>query len=176
MEIVRIAGIDPGLRNTGYGVVNYNLEDNSIWVSNCGLIKTPAKFKGIDAILYMRDELDEIASRECFQESDHIIIEMPAAIYSAKFSSGALLPVACIAGCAFKTFDKEKIIPVYPTVWNSSRKKEKTQENIEKDLGSHETWLYDDIPKAKSQFNHIIDAVGMALWYMKVNYLEYSEG
>lgn len=172
MEIVRIAGIDPGLRFTGYGIVNYDSEKNEIWVSNCGLIKTPAKIKGIDAILHMRDQLDEVAKRECFDACDHVVIEMPAAIYSKTFSSGALLPVACVAGCAFKTFDKEKIIPVYPAVWNEHKKKDKTRALTEEIVGDYESWLYDDMPKAKPQFEHIIDAVSMALWYMKMNYLE----
>jgi Holliday junction resolvasome RuvABC endonuclease subunit len=172
MEMTRIAGIDPGLRFTGFGIVNYDHEKDEIWVSNCGLVKTPAKFKGIDAIFYMRDQIDEVSKRECFEACNHIVIEMPAAIYSNTFSSGSLLPVACIAGCAFQTFDKEKIIPVYPTVWNKSKKKEKTKALTEEILGIHEEWLYDEMPKAKPQLEHIIDAVGMALWYMKLNYFE----
>lgn len=172
MEIVRIAGIDPGLRFTGYGIVNFDNEKKEIWVSNCGLIKTPAKIKGIDAILHMRDELDEVSKRECFDACNHIVIEMPAAIYSKNFSAGSLLPVACIAGCAFKSFDKEKIVPVYPSVWNERKKKDKTRDITEKIVGHYENWLYDDMPKAKGQFEHIIDAVSMSLWYMKLNYLE----
>jgi len=172
MEIVRIAGIDPGLRFTGYGLVNLDTEKNELWVSNCGLIKTPAKIKGLDAILHMRDQVDELEKRACFQECDYIIIEMPAAIYSKTFSSGAMLPIACVAGCAFKTFDKEKIIPVYPSVWNQRKKKDKTRELTEEIVGKYEDWLYDDMPKARIQFEHIIDAVSMALWYMKLNFLD----
>lgn len=172
MEIVRIAGIDPGLRFTGFGLVNYNAESNEIWVSNCGVLKTPKALKGIDAILYMRDQIEELEKRECFQEADHIVIELPAAIYSKNFSSGALLPVACISGCAFSTFDKEKIIPVYPAVWNESKKKDKTRSITEEMVGSHMDWLYDEMPKAKPQFEHIIDAVSMSLWYMRMNYLD----
>lgn len=172
MEIVRIAGIDPGLRFTGYGIVNFDLEKDEIWVTHCGLIKTPAKIKGIDAILHMRDELDELEEKECFESCDNIVIEMPAAIYSKKFSSGALLPVACVAGCAFKTFDKEKIVPVYPAVWNERKKKEKTKILTEEVVGSYDTWDYDYMPKAKAQFEHIVDAVSMALWYMRLNYLQ----
>lgn len=172
MEIVRIAGIDPGLRFTGFGVVNYNNETNEIWVSNCGVLKTPQAIKGIEAILYMRDRIEEIEKRDCFQSCDHIVIEMPAAIYSKNFSSGALLPVACISGCAFSIFDKDKIVPVYPSVWNETRKKDKTRAITEKIVGNHTDWNYDEMPKAKPQFEHIIDAVSMALWYMRMNYLE----
>lgn len=172
MEVVKIAGVDPGLRFTGYGSVNYNTETNEIWVDNCGLLKTPAKFKGIDAILYMRDQLKEISSKECFSKSDHIVVEMPAAIYSKSFSSGSLLPVAAISGCVFSLLDPKKIIPVYPAVWNEHKRKEKTKILTEETLGSHENWSYESIPKAKGQFEHIIDAVSMALWYMRLNYLE----
>lgn len=172
MEIVKVMGIDPGLRFTGYGSVNYNTETNEIWVDNCGLLKTPAKIKGIDAILHMRDELKELSSHEGFDKSDYIVIEMPAAIYSKTFSSGAMLPVAAVAGCAFSFMDKEKIIPVYPAVWNEHKRKEKTKSLTEEILGDHDGWEYDYKPKAKGQFEHIIDSVSMALWYMRLNYLE----
>jgi hypothetical protein len=172
MEIVRIAGIDPGLRFTGYGVVNLNTETNKIWVSNAGLVKTPQKHKGLDAILYMRNLINEISCRECFDSCDHIIVEIPAAIYSKNFSSGAMIPVSVVAGCIIQAFDSEKVIPVYPRIWNKSRKKEKTKEFIEELVGPVDDWNYDDMPKAKSQLEHIIDAVGMACWYTDLNYLE----
>lgn len=172
MEVVRIAGIDPGLRFTGYGIVNYNGETDEIWVSNCGVAKTPAKIKGIDAILNMQDSIAEILNRECFIHSDHYVVEIPAAIYSKTFSSGALIPVAAVAGGILMMVERDKAIPVYPTVWNQKKKKEVTRELTEEMVGNHESWLYDDMPKAKGQFEHIIDAVSMALWYMKLNYLE----
>jgi len=172
MEVVRIAGIDPGLRFTGYGVVNYNGETNEIWVSNCGVAKTPPKIKGIDAILDMQDRVSEILNRDCFIESDHCVVEIPAAIYSKTFSAGALIPVAAVAGGILMMVERDRVIPVYPTVWNESKKKEKTRKITEEMVGNYENWLYDDMPKAKGQFEHIIDAVSMALWYMRLNYLE----
>lgn len=175
MEIVRIAGIDPGLRFTGYGIVNFNTETNEIWVSNAGLVKTPQKHKGLDAILFMRDKIKEISGRECFDACDHIIVEIPAAIYSKNFSSGAMIPVSVVAGCIIQSFDHQKVIPVYPRIWNQSRKKEKTKETTEELVGVCEEWNYDDMPKAKPQMEHIIDAVGMACWYLKLNYIEGSD-
>ena len=172
MEIVRVAGIDPGLRFTGYGVVNLNTETNEIWVSNAGLMKTPQKYKGLDAILVMRDNINELAKLDCFDACDHIILEIPAAIFSKTFSSGAMIPVSVVAGCVLQAFDRAKIIPVYPRVWNKSRKKDKTKEIVEGLVGCCDDWDYDEMPKAKSQMEHIIDAVGMACWYTTLNYLE----
>lgn len=172
MELVRIAGFDPGLRFCGFAVVNYEAEKNEIWVSNAGILKTPVAYKGLDALLYMIDEIKRIAERPCFHECDHIVIEMPAAIYSKSFSAGAIMPVAGVAGAAMSIFEKEKIIPAYPSTWNEAKRKEKTRKITEELLGSYEDWLYDDAPKAASQFEHIIDAASMALWAMRKNYLE----
>ena len=172
MEIVRILGIDPGLRFTGYGIVNYDTEKNEIWTTHCGLIKTPQKIKGISAILYMIEKIEELSLNEFIGDCDKIVIEMPAAVYSAKFSSGALLPVAAVAGGSFSIFDSEKLVPVYPSVWNQRMKKEKTKAITESILGETDTWTYDYKPKAKPQFEHIVDGISMALWYMKLNYIE----
>lgn len=178
METVRIAGIDPGLRFTGYGIVNYDTDTNEIWASNCGIVKNKSSqyIKGLDAVLHMRQLLSELTARECFSECDKIIIECPAAIYSKNFSSGGLLPVATIAGCLLALFPAEKTLPVYPSTWNSRKKKDVTHAITEEFVGSHEDWNYDFLPKAQGQFEHIIDAVSMALWYMKLNYLEEPEG
>lgn len=172
MEVVRIAGIDPGLRHTGYGVVNYNTETNEIWVSNAGLIATPQKIKGLDAILYMRDRIKELSERECFEACDHIIVEVPAAIYSKTFSAGAMIPVSVVAGCILQAFNFEYTIPVYPKGWNKGKKKEKTREMIEGLVGVAEEWNFDDGMPSKSRLEHIVDGVGMACWYMDLNYLQ----
>lgn len=172
MEIVKILGVDPGLRFTGYGLVNYDTEKNEIWASNCGVLKTPQAVKGLDAIIWMMDAISEMSEKECFENCDNVVVEIPAAIYSNKFSSGSLLPVAVVAGSALKTFEDRKIIPVYPTVWNSGKRKDKTRVLTEDILGVYDEWDYNYKPKAKPQFEHIIDAVSMALWYMRLNYIE----
>lgn len=174
MEIVRIAGIDPGLRFTGYGVVNFDTEKNEIWTSNCGVVKNRGSqyVKGLDAIMHMKGLLKDLSEKECFAACDSIIIEVPAAVYSKNFSSGALVPVAVISGVLLNLFDYGEVIPVYPTVWNRRRKKEVSQAKTQEVLGSYEEWNYDNMPKAKPQFEHIIDAVGMALWYLQTQYIE----
>jgi hypothetical protein len=172
MEVVRIAGIDPGLRFTGYAMINYDTETNQIITSNCGLVKTPVAFKGLDAVFYMMKELQDLNIRLEFNKCDHVIVEIPAAIYGAKFSAGALLPVSSIAGSCCTIFDIEKVTPVYPGVWNKRRKKEVTQKQTESILGEIDSWNYDYKPKAKSQMEHIVDAVSLALWYMQLNYIE----
>lgn len=172
MEIIKIAGIDPGLRFTGFGIINYDTEKQEIWVSNCGVCKVSQSIKGIDAILEMQSKVEEISERECFIDCDHILIEIPAAIYSKTFSSGALIPMAVVAGGILTMFKKEKIVPIYPVIWNQGRGKKKVLKNTEEHLGSHEEWLYDDVPRGKGQYEHIVDAISMAFWYLKLNYFE----
>ena len=174
MEIVRIAGIDPGLRFTGYGIVNYDTEKNEIWTSNCGVIKNRSSqyLKGLDAIMHMKDLITDLSCQDCFTDCDKIIVEVPAAIYSKNFSSGSLIPVGVISGVIISSFRDREVIPVYPSVWNSKRKKEVTHSNTQEVLGSYEEWNYDKRPKAKPQFEHIMDAISMGLWYVRINYIE----
>lgn len=172
MEIIKIVGIDPGLRFTGYSMVSYNTEDNTISTSNCGVLKTPSAFKGLDAVFYMLKELKALNERLNFDHCDHTIVEIPAAIYGAKFSAGALMPVSSVAGGCCVIFDIEKVIPVYPSVWNKRKKKDVTKKETENILGDADSWNYDYKPKAKSQMEHIIDSASLALWYLQLNYIE----
>src|SRR5690606_39675094 len=98
MEIIRVAGIDPGLRTTGYGIVNYHLEKNEVWASNCGIVRTPDKLKGLEAIIYMIEEMREISKRERFESCSNVVVEFPAAFNNRKCSGGAITPLAAVSG------------------------------------------------------------------------------
>lgn len=174
MEIVRIAGIDPGLRFCGYGIINYNTETNEIFTSNCGLLKNKCSrdLKGLDAIMHMKSLIQNLKDDYSFSDCDSVVVEVPAAIYSKNFSSGSLIPVGVIAGILMGTLQDSNVIPVYPSVWNSSKKKDVTRREVESVLGPYNEWNYDVVPTAKPQFEHIIDAISMAFWYLKSFYMD----
>ena len=144
-----------------------------MWVTNCGLVKTPVRFKGIDAIMYMIEQMREVAKRECFVDCSHVVVEFPATFYNPKFSGGAITPVAAISGACMTLFQDEtnkKILPVYPSVWNGRKKKATTAGRIKDLLGEPKEWDYDDNPTREADFEHVIDAVGMAYWLAARDY------
>lgn len=174
MEVIRVAGFDPGLRFSGYGIVTFNTDTCEFGTEACGVLKNKSstQIKGLDALMNMRDLVYELSQIEAYKTVDNTVVEVPAAVYNKNFSSGGLLPAATIAGSALMAFAETEVIPVYPTVWNSRRKKEVTAKMVEAQLGECDTWNYHICPKAKGQFEHIIDAVGMALWYLRLQYLD----
>jgi hypothetical protein len=150
-----------------------------VWASNCGLVKTPQRFKGVDAILYMLEGMKEISKRACFLDCHKVVVEFPAVFYNPKFSGGAITPVAGVSGACMILFqhdDTTKVLPVYPTVWNGGKKKKTTAKLIEQIIGAPEEWQYDDNPTKTADFEHIIDAVGMAYWLMQRDYFERDGG
>ncbi len=149
-----------------------------MWASNCGVVLTPQRFKGVDAILYMIDSMREISQRKCFDECSRIVVEFPAAFYSAKFSGGSMTPVAAISGACMVLFQNntsDRIVPLYPAVWNGGKKKVSSTKIIQELIGSTSEWEYDDLPRKESDYEHIIDAVGMSYYLMKRDYFEREE-
>lgn len=175
--IIKILGIDASLRTTGFGIIKYDTVENEIWTADCGVIQTPVKFKGTDAIKYMIEALYEL--NFMLKERDHTVIESPAAAYFATgFSSSGLIPVAHIAGAAAVIFGSEdnkfltdKITLVRPTEWNKARKKEKTAEKMVEILGPVDEWAFCKRPKTDSKLEHLIDAIAMAFWYLEKEHL-----
>lgn len=123
----------------------------------------------------MTAQIEQVSERECFKACNKILIEFPAAIYGGKFSGGALMPVAGIGGAASVLFNnekKDKVILAYPTQWNGRKKKATTAKMITDTLGQPTEWEFDDIPKREVDFEHVIDAAGMAYWLMERDYFE----
>lgn len=117
----------------------------------------------------------DIAQRECFDQCSRVVVEFPASFYNPKFSGGALTPVAAVSGACMVLFQnegKEKVLPVYPTVWNGGKKKVKTAAIIMDAIGNPKEWEFDDNPTREADFEHIIDGVGMAYWLMQRDYFE----
>ena len=121
----------------------------------------------------MIENMKEVAKRECFEDCNHVVVEFPAAFYNPKFSGGAITPVAAISGACMVLFQDDtnkKILPVYPTVWNGGKKKATTLKRIADIMGDPKEWEYDDIPTREADFEHIIDAIGMAYWLTARDY------
>jgi hypothetical protein len=125
----------------------------------------------------MLEHMTEISKRACFIDCARVVVEFPAAFYNPKFSSGAITPVAGISGGCMVLFQNEenRVLPVYPAVWNGGKKKKTTAKLIEEIIGSPQEWEYDDNPTKTADFEHIIDAVGMAYWLMQRDYFEREE-
>jgi hypothetical protein len=85
------------------------------------------------------------------------------------------MPVAGIGGAASVLFNnekKDKVILAYPTQWNGRKKKATTAQIIIDTLGKPTEWEFDDIPKREVDFEHVIDAAGMAYWLMERDFFE----
>ena len=123
----------------------------------------------------MIEKMREVSERDCFSQCVKIVVEFPAAFYNPKFSSGALTPLAAVSGACMSMFQddtRKKVLPVYPTVWNGGKKKEKMSELIQELIGAYSEWEFDDTPTREADFEHVIDAVGMAYWLSDKEYFE----
>lgn len=182
MEIVKVLGIDPSLRWTGLSIVEFNTETNEFKVNNCQLITCPVKkFKGLDAINHMIEQLAIAQWQSEFLDCNHVVVESPVMPFNAKFQGGSMISVAHIAGaCAAyfgqnKNSEKIKLHLVRPGTWNHCKQKEITHKNTQDILGPWEEWGFKKVIKSIAQIEHILDAASMALWYIQKNYLEDEE-
>lgn len=177
MEIINILGVDPSLRNTGLAIVRYNTELSlndfkAFKVLNCQVLVNPAKYTGTDAILNMLDMISKESEKICYQNVNTIIIESPPIMFNKSWSGGTVSSLAHVAGGAAALLGLEKAHLFRPNEWNKSRKKEVTHNNTIACLGKHDTWHYEKPIKSEKYLEHILDAVSMALWWIKSNYLE----
>ncbi|MFZ2152919.1 MAG: crossover junction endodeoxyribonuclease RuvC [Microgenomates group bacterium] len=58
-----ILGIDPGLENTGWGIINYELKITNYELIDCGVIVTDSKDKSADRLGKIYDELEIIIKK-----------------------------------------------------------------------------------------------------------------
>jgi len=192
MSIIRIGAIDPSLRASGFGIIEYDYEAETLEVKHCGVLKTPQKFKKVSALLYMIEGMSSLSKRDEWIACNNVVVEFPAAIYAApvtndmsesqitrsklrSFSAGAIPPVAGVAGACIACFQKDdRVIPVYPAVWNRSRKKEVTRNILIEYLGNPDEWQW-DFPCCASAHEHVFDALGMAFWMLEEHYFKYPD-
>lgn len=177
MEIVKILGVDPSLRNTGLSVLTYNAEkpltsSDAFRVTNCQVLTNPAKYTGTDAILNMCDMLQEESKKEYYHNVDYVIIESPPKMFNPKFSSSVVSLLAHVSGACIPIFGIEKAYMLQPAQWNGGRKKDVTHRYTQDFLGKWEDWHFEKMITHEKYAEHILDSVSMSFWWLKQNYLE----
>lgn len=172
MKEIRIMGIDPSLRNTGYCQLIYDRESNEMDLKHIGILKNPIsdKNKGTNAIKSMIGMMKELFEEDWTKECMSVVIESPLKAFWAGYQTGSLIGVAHISGAAAAYAGLERATLVYPAEWNKAKKKEKTQMEIQDIFGACETWEFETKVK-ESLYEHIIDAVGMSYWFLNSFYL-----
>lgn len=177
MEKLKILGVDPSLRNTGLCLITYNTElppndPKAFTASHCQVLVNPAKYTGTEAILNMLDMINDEAQKECYRDTDNVIIESPPVMFNKNWSGGAIAAIAHISGGSVAMFGIEKAHLFRPNEWNKTRKKEITHNQTISFLGSADKWHYEQRVKSEKYMEHILDAASMALWWIKSNYIE----
>lgn len=177
MEKVKILGIDPSLRNTGLAIVTYDTElplndPKSFTVSHCQVLVNPQKYTGTEAILNMLDMMNDQACKDCYMNVDTVIVESPPIMFNKNISSSVVASLGHISGGAVALFGIEKSHLFRPNEWNKSRKKDITHNQTIALLGKADEWHFEKMVKSEKFMEHILDAVSMALWWIKSNYLE----
>ena len=172
MPIVKVLGIDPSLRNTGLALVSYDdqmkMNDPRAYkVSHCDVLVNPQKFTGKDAILNMIDMMDEASYSQFYIDADNVIIESPAIMFNKQWSMGTISSIAHVAGAAIAVFGTERAHIFRPNEWTKCRKKEVNQHQILAFLGQTETWHFEKKTKNVKLLEHVIDAAGLALWWIR---------
>lgn len=171
MEKVKVLGIDPSLRKTGLGVVTFDTEKRIFTVEHCQVLTNPQSYKGTEAILNMLDMFKKEAEKPIYQNMTEVLVESPPIMFNKNWSGGTVSLIAHVAGGAAASFDLNRTYLFRPNEWNKSRKKEVTHQQTVCVLGSHENWHYHKTLKSEKDLEHILDAVSMALWWIKGNYL-----
>ncbi len=177
MEIVKVLGVDPSLRNTGLAIVSYNTElppsdPKAFATTACQVLVNPAKFTGTDAILNMLDMIYEESQKTCYQDAGIVLVESPPLMFNKTWSGGAISSIAHISGGAVALLGINKAHLFRPNEWNKTRKKEITHNQTVGFLGSADSWQYEKRVKSEKYMEHILDAASMALWWIRSNYLE----
>jgi hypothetical protein len=171
MELIKILGIDPSLRNTGWSIIQFNSQTLETEILLSGVAQTyREKDRGILGVKAMISKMQSISEDKIFQDVADVVIEMPMIIFNARFAQGSIPPVAAIAGGCCAIFGAERSNLVLPTEWNKGSKKEKTQVAIQERFGDVENWKF--LGKCgKTGYEHVLDATGIALWFLKVKYV-----
>ena len=177
MELVKILGVDPSLRNTGLSIVTYNSDmcpsDRAAYqTKHCQVLVNPQKYKGTEAILNMLEMIYEEAQKECYQDVHGVVIESPPIMFNKAWSGGTVSSIAHVSGGCVVAFGIERSNLFRPNEWNKSRKKDLTHKHTVDLLGEPDTWHYEKRVKSEKYMEHILDATSMALWWIKSNYLD----
>lgn len=170
-------GVDPSLRNTGIAILNYDtrfspINPNAYEVTHCQVLANPQKYTKTDAIMNMIDMMSIESKKDCYREVQTVLIESPAIMFNKDWAMGTISSIAHISGAAVAIFGIEKAFLFRPHEWNKSRKKEITYNNIIAFFGHHSNWHFENKLKSEKRLEHVVDAIGIAFWWIRNNYIE----
>lgn len=177
MELVKVLGVDPSLRNTGVAVITYNTElspsdPQAFTISNCQTLVNPKKYTGTEGILNMLDMISTESQKQCYKDPEIVLVESPPIMFNKAWSGGTISLISHIAGGAVALFGIEKCHLFRPHEWNKTRKKEITHNQTVAFLGNPDLWHYEKRIKSEKEIEHILDAASIALWWIKSNYID----
>jgi hypothetical protein len=93
-------------------------------------------------------------------------------MFNKLWSSGAVASIAHVSGGCVALLGIEKCHLFRPNEWNKNRKKEVTHSQTISLLGDPDSWHYEKRIKSEKYMEHLLDAVSMALFWIRSNYIE----
>lgn len=157
-----ILGIDPGIANTGWGIITPNL-----FIRDYGVIKTPSQMNNRERIDQIGAEIEKIIDTY----KPHVIVIEDFIYYGNRGRSTVLTPVL-IEHLRTK-FEDYEIIIYTNNYWkkklvkNSTATKKQIQHYLQRKLKlNNEFW------KSMDKGGHIQDSFGLCLCWLKLNYKE----
>lgn len=166
----RIIGFDPGYTKLGVGIIEVD-DDFEISVVT-GVVLYPSwkgASKSLDKIEAMIDAVQKLKIREPeFFEGDLVIVEGQEH-YGGRFrgaNPNVLIRMGKVSGSLYSLSDCPEKHFVLPKTWTKSRCKEDNHCVILDKLTNQDPddWPWYPKKPKKSDYEHVIDAVGMAVW------------
>jgi Holliday junction resolvasome RuvABC endonuclease subunit len=160
---MKILGIDPGINECAYCIVNDKRE-----IVDAGLIANTYKTKGrVDTLAKITEMSLELRSvLEGLPKVDVTAIEATTAFANGHRNIDTIARMAMASGCAFGAANTESLIFVRPQKWKSKKNKFENHQTFMDDLDTAQVdKFYKLISKVDDSKKHnVIDALGIALW------------
>lgn len=165
-----ITAFDPGYVQCG--IAQVQVYEDGIFVEHVGVIKpawaAPAmSLEKVDAMIAGLEEYREKYPQ--FFEADYLVVEAQESYPKRKGRPGTnanvLIRLGKVAGGLYTMVKAETKLFVLPKVWTGSRSKEQNHPKIFARLGNPDPAKWPWVTKiTPSQWEHGVDAVGLALW------------
>jgi len=166
----RIIAFDPGLLKVGIAVVDFY--EDGIFVEHVGVVKPAwqAVAKSLDKVHAMIGGLEQCKKDfPLMFKGGKLIVEAQESYPRRAGKPGAnanvLIRMGKVSGAFYAMVDAEEKLFVLPKTWTQSRSKEQNHPRIFERLENKDPCDWPWITKTTaSNYEHAIDAVGMALW------------
>lgn len=170
---MRIVAFDPGYVKAGIVVVE--VFDDGIFVEHAGLIlpawKAPGKsLEKVDAMIAGIEKYKKDYPQ--FFACDMMVVEAQESYPRRRGVPGCnanvLIRMGKVSGAFYAMVEAKEKTFVLPKVWNDSRSKEQNHPRILAEIENSDPATWPWVHKVTaSNYEHSIDAVGMALWMYK---------